>query len=89
MHYDLFELILINFRCILINIHKNISPAPKTSFRGGPKSKILWAQKEYNKKLRSKRVISEYTIDKMKKYEIMRSKFRNLYDTMTSIVENS
>jgi len=33
------------------------------------------AQKEYNKKLRSKRVVSEHTMGKMKKY-----------DTITSIV---
>ena len=46
-------------------------------------------QKKYNKKLRSKRVVSEHTIGKMKKYGIMGSKFRNRYeryDTMTSIV---
>jgi len=47
------------------------------------------AQKEYNKELRRERVVSEHTIGKMKKYEIMGSKFRNRperYDTMTSIV---
>ncbi|MEN4070185.1 MAG: transposase family protein [Methanobacterium sp.] len=41
-------------------------------------------QKEYNKELRRERVVSEHTIGKMKKYEIMGSKFRNSperYDT--------
>jgi len=46
------------------------------------------AQKEYNKKVRSKRVVSEHATGKMKKYEIMESKFRNRYekyDAMASI----
>jgi len=46
------------------------------------------AQKEYNKELRRERVVSEHTTGKMKKYEIMRSKFRNRYekyDAVTSI----
>jgi|GEM_PF-2272295 len=50
---------------------------------------FLGARKEYNKKLRSKRVVSEHTIGKMKKYEIMGPKFINRYEkyyTMTSIV---
>jgi len=38
------------------------------------------SQKEYNKKLRSKRVVSEHTMGKMKKYEVMGPKFRNGYE---------
>jgi len=51
--------------------------------------KLSGAQKEYNKKLRRERVVSEHTRGKMKKYGTMGSRFRNRpgrYDTMTSIV---
>jgi hypothetical protein len=55
-----------------------------------PKGRELTeTQKEYNKELRRERVVSEHTIGKMKKYEIMGSKFRNSperYDTMTTII---
>jgi len=40
------------------------------------------SQKEYNKKLRRERVVSEHTTGKMKKYEIMGPKFN---DTVASI----
>jgi len=49
---------------------------------------ITEAQKEYNKELRREKVVSEHTIGKMKKYEVMGPKFRNRperYVTMTSI----
>jgi len=42
------------------------------------------ARKGYNKKLRSKRVVLEHTRGKMKKYEVMESKFRNRYEKYSS-----
>jgi len=51
-------------------------------------NELTEAQKEYNKKLRGKRVVSEHTTGKMKKYGTMGFKFKNRperYDTMTSI----
>jgi len=59
-----------------------------TPYKKPKGDELTEAQKEYNKELRRERVVSEHTTRKMKKYEVMGSRFRNRperYDTVTSI----